>query len=268
MRHESRGELTASSRGTLITAAGSANTKGAWADLGSATGFSYEAITVWCYRGSSAADYLLDIGISDGSNRFVLIADLHMAGAKLAVEYGFHLTIPVRVPAGAQLSARVACSTLGATLDVGVVGHASGVAGVPGFSRSVALFAPATSRGIAVDPGGTANTKGSWAEITASSPERVAAMYGLVGFNGDIARASVASLLLDIGIGAATAEYVLYPNMHISWGATRDGPSICPRIPPFAAAIPAGTRIAARAQCGIITVGDRTIDLALYGLVP
>jgi hypothetical protein len=268
MRNESRGELTASSRGTLVTSAGTVNTKGSWVDLGSATGFAYEAITVWCYRGDIAANYMVDIGISDGSNRFVLVADLYLAGQKLAIEYGFHVTLPLRVPAGAQLSARVACSVVSRTLDVGIVGHSSGIGGAPGFSRCVALFTPASSRGIAVDPGGTANTKGAWAELTSSSPARVGAMFGLIGFNNDVARTATGSLLLDIGVGVASSEFVLYPNANVSWGATRDGPSNCPRVPPFACDVPAGTRIAARAQGSVTAAGDRAVDLALYGLVP
>lgn len=269
-RHESRGADTATSSGTNVTASSSANVKGSWSDLGGVTSFAYEAITV-CIGGSQVfVDQMIDVGISDGSNRHVLVADLYYAGSKQAAEQFFIVTIPVHVPAGAQLSARAAASngTGPPVIEVSLIGHASGLAGAPGFSRSVALFTPASSRGVAVDPGGTANTKGAWAQLTASSPADIAAMFGLVGYNADTARASTARALIDIGVGAAASEFVLYPNAALGWGATRDGPSNCPRIPIFGCNVAAGSRIAARAACSINTAGDRTVDLALYGLVP
>lgn len=266
-RHQSRGALS-TSRGTLLTASTTANAKGSWVNLGAVTDFPYESVTV-AVHAFVAIDYLVDIGISDGSNRFVLVPDLHVAAAKLANAQGFHLTIPVRVPAGAQLSARCSANnTSGSTIDVSVIGHAAGIGGSPGFSRCVALFTPASSRGIAVDPGASANTKGSWAEITASCPARIGGMFGLIGYNGDTARVAVAAMLLDIGVGVSSSEFVLYPNAHIWWSTIRDGPSNCPRVPLFACDIAAGTRIAARAQSNDTGAGDRTVDLALYGLVP
>lgn len=210
---------------------------------------------------------MLDIGISDGSNRFILCSDLHLAFRKIARGPGVQFHIPVHVPQGAQLSARVASSGISGINYLTVVGHSTGLGGAPGFSRCVALFTPASSRGIAVDPGATANTKGSWAQITASSPEDVGAMFGMIGYNGDISRAAAARSIIDIGIGAASSEFVLYPNALVSWGATRDGPSNCPRIPLFAANVAKTTHIAARSACSLNTAGDRTIDLALYGLV-
>jgi hypothetical protein len=267
-RTEARGDATGTSTGTTVTASASTNTKGTWVDLGAATTFAYEAVTLDLGVNSAAADYMVDIGISDGSNRFVLIADIHFAAAKTASEHGCQIYIPVHVPAGAQVSARLASSTGSATAAVIVHGHETGLAGTPGFSRCVALFTPATSRGIAIDPGGTANTKGTYAQITASCPNDIGAMFGLIGYNGDVARTAEAAALIDIALGAAASEQVLYPNAVVKWSATRDGPTNCPRIPLFACNVSATTRIAARAQCSDNVAGDRTVDLALYGLVP
>ena len=270
-RHESRGEDAGTSSGTK-PANTSANVKGSWVDLGAATGFAYEAFTVCVHSEGDAspvvADFMLDLGISDGSNRAIIVADLHCAFAKAIREQGLQIYIPVHVPAGAQLSARVASSVAAEALALVVIGHASGLGGAPGFSRCVALFTPRSSRGINVDPGGSANTKSGWTEITSSCPENIGAMFGLVGYDGDVSRAASASMLIDIGIGAASSEFVLYPNASIHWGAVKDGPSNCPRIPVFACNVPKTTRIAARAQCLHATDSDRDIDLALYGLVP
>lgn len=265
---ESRGEVTSgASTGTSVTSGGSSNTKGSWVDLGSVTSFAYEALTV-VIQDVASQNGLWDIGISDGSNRFVLIPDLYLAGIRVSNEQGFILTIPVHVPAGAQLSARWQASSASQAGRCHVIGHASGLGGAPGFSRVVSVFTPQTgSIGTAVDPGGTANTKGAWAQLVASASADIAGMFGFIGYNADTARAAAARALIDIGVGASSSEFVLYPNALVGWGATRDGPSNCPRIPPFACRVPSGTRIAARAACSTATAGDRTFDLALYGLV-
>lgn len=267
-RHESRGEQTGSSTGTTITASATANTKGSWTALGAATSFAYEGITVYLARNSAAVAYMIDIGIDDGAgNNFVLIPDLYFSALKQANEHNLAINIPVHVPAGALVEARVASSTaIANTLHCLIVGHSANPGGFPGFSRAVALFTPASSRGVAVDPGGTANTKGSWAALTASCPADVAAIFGVVGFNGDIARAAEARMLLDIGLGAAASEFVVVPDILIGWDLTWDGPNDI-FLQPFCARVPFGSRIAARAQCSINTAGDRTVDLALYGLV-
>lgn len=264
-RHESRGELTASSRGTLLTASGTANLKGSWTSLGSASSFAYEGITIYLSRPSAAANFMVDIGIDDGAgNNFVLVSNHYFAAQK--AEHNSAVFVPVHVPAGALIEARVACSTASATVDIVVVGHSANPGGFPGYSRAVALFTPSSSRGVTVDPGATADTEGSWAQLTASCPADIDAIFGVVGFNNDTARAAVfAGMLLDIGVGASSSEFDAVPNIAFGWEATWDGPNDV-FFGPFACTIAAGTRIAARAQCMINTAGDRSVDLALYGL--
>lgn len=262
--HEFRGYNTGTSQPATAVSNASANTKGSWSDIGGTTSFDYNAITL-VFSTGSASDYMADIGISDGSNRWNLISDLHLPFPYLANEQTIVLNLPLYVPSGSQLSLRVAGSVGSSTAALLVTGHASGLGGAPGFSKCVTLFTPASSRGIAVDPGGSANTKGSWTEIISSTPESIEAMFGVVGYNGDIARAATASMLLDIGIGSAGNEAVLYPDASFSWGATRDGPQGV-KIPVFACDVPSGSRLSSRAQCGIATAGDRTVDLGLYGL--
>jgi len=269
-RSEAIGALTSgNSRGTAITSSSSGSGfEGNWTDVGSPTNFAYEAITVSIFR-ASAGQHLIDLAISDGSDRFIIAENLHLDG-HLISEFGFQTYIPLHIPAGAQLSARNQSSGSSLAADILITGHETGLGGAPGFSRCVALYTDTGSGsrlGQAIDPGGTANTKGAWAEMTASCPNDIAAMFGLIGHNGDVSRAVGAAALIDIGVGSAGNEFVVYPNARVGWSTARDGPSICPRIPLFAADVPSGTRIAARAACSINTAGDRTVDLALYGLV-
>lgn len=272
-RHETRGVLKSGrTDNTEVAGGGSVNTKGSWFNLEAVTSFAYEALTVSLYSGGDASpsviDAMLDIAIGDGASRVIIIPDLYCPFRKLVREQGYTLTLPIHVPEGSQLSARVATHAVGESVNVSVIGHASGLGGAPGFSRVITLFTPSSSRGVAIDPGGTANTLGSWTQLASGSAADIGGMFGLLGYNADTARTASAKMLLDIGIGASGFESVIYPRALVCWGATRDGPSNGVRIPPFACSVPSNTRVVARAQCSDNVAGDRTVDLALYGLVP
>lgn len=270
-RHESCGEDTASSRGTTITS-GVANAKGSWATIKTATGFTYEGVTVYFANNAGTAatfDFMVDIGIDDGAgNVFVIVPDIHWAPCYRASEHNLALSIPVHVPSGSKLVARAACSNglSAGTISCIIVGHSANPGGFPGYSHAVALFTPSLSRGVAIDPGAVTNTKGAWAQLIASCPNDIEAIFGVIGFNGDTSRAATGSALLDIGIGAAAAEFIILPDFSFTWGLTWDGPNDV-FFQSVACVIPTGTRVAARGQCSHATAGDRTWDIALYGLV-
>jgi len=93
----------------------------------------------------------------------------------------------------------------------------------------------------AVYPSLTANTKGSWVELTDSSPIDASAFSVMIAyaFEGS-------DYLVDIGIGPAGSEQTVVSNLLVTVGTIGGNcPGIVQRIP---TAIKAGTRIAARAQ--------------------
>ena len=96
------------------------------------------------------------------------------------------------------------------------------------------------SRGTTITTSATANTKGLYSQIVAStsiSAERIIIMAG--GANaGQI-------MLIDVAIGAAAAEKDIAPNLHYHLGPTVSRPAA---IWEFPIHIPLGTRISARAQ--------------------
>jgi hypothetical protein len=84
----------------------------------------------------------------------------------------------------------------------------------------------------------TANVKGSWTELIASTAEDYDAL--LVAF---AISASNTSHLIDIGIGASAAEVVVMADIHTSIANNITEWVVIPK------ALPAGTRIATRSQC-------------------
>ena len=138
----------------------------------------------------------------------------------------------------------------------------------------------------AVYPSLTANTKGSWVELTSSSEIDASAITVMISY-----AYGGADYLVDVGIGALGSEQVLISNLSVSIGTASYGDkrSFNIRVP---IAIPAGTRISARVQatgtstsrmirCGVllehngqstgghvITLGATTADSGGIGVDP
>jgi hypothetical protein len=259
------GAVTATSTGTLLTASATANAKGAWATVGTAAR-PFETVHVFVGASSAAADYVIDIGISDGTNSFAIAEDLRLAARKAAGDMFLAYHLPIRIPE-ATVTARIASSTASATLRIVIVGSSSSLLSVGGFSKCEALYGPATSRGITIDPGATANTKGAWVQINAglASYETMDALLIGIGPNADTARNAASTGLLDIGFGTAGNQYVAVGN--ILWGFTTTSDTPFPSVVgPIPVSVPTGTAIWARTQSTNSANGDRTIDLSLWGL--
>jgi len=264
-RTENRGAITASTNATTITAAASANTKGSYADIGAVTSFDYEAVSLMFGNSSAAADFVFDLSINVGGNRFIIADDLRHCDVKDGHWAQYHM-LPIHVPAGSQLSIRCASSVLSTTLDILIVGHSSSLFGGPGYSRCIALYTPSSSRGINCDPGATNNTK-TRTQITASTPQRVVALMVGSGGGGDASRSAVHRWLFDIEQGGAGSEQVIIPNIYQGCNSTGDLPTQTV-LGPFPCDIAAGTRLSCNIQDSNNTSGDRVLDIALHGFVP
>lgn len=253
--------------GTTITSG--ADAKGSWVDIGGTTSFAFKRMVANLVNNNTANDMIVDIGINVGGNRFVIAENLTFHTARRAIQDPTaYYDLPLYVPAGAQLSARCHAAANTETAQVSITGFSNGVGGMAPFSRCRQLYTPsANENGVAIDPGGTVNTKGAWTEITASSGFHAAAIMFSFGFNDDIIRAADARAVLDIGIGAASSEQILLADFLLGWGVLMDGPFI-PSLPILPFYIPSGTRIIARAQCSHNTAGDRTFGLAMWGFEP
>lgn len=115
---------------------------------------------------------------------------------------------------------------------------------IPGALESnVAVTSNATRIGTTVTAGGTAHTKGSWAELIASTGADAEGVYVKVV---DVAASGVAtSMLLDIGTGAAASETVLLPDLLVGYAGEDQSMG---RGYFFPVSIASGTRISARCQ--------------------
>lgn len=264
-RAQTLGVNTTNSTGTTVTASATANSFGSWASLGQ-TAFAWNWLNLMVAQ-TAASDKVIEIGVSsDNSTWYAIASGIRLAGLKSA-DIIQSIALPLRVGSGMYVAVRIKASTGSHVLNVSVCGSSVGMKGGTGYSRAIQLYSEgATSRGVAIDPGGTANTKSAWTQLTASTSASVDSVYVMVGQNADVTRTATATALLDIGVGAASSEFAMVPNLFMRWTTALDGPQF--NIGPIPCAIPAGSRVTARAQCTDITAGDRTLDVGVIGFVP
>lgn len=110
-----------------------------------------------------------------------------------------------------------------------------------------------TSRATSIASSTTANTKGSWVELDASTAFAVDGFFVYIGRNSG----ANFDVLVDIGIGVLDSEVVLVPDLLYSTGDTA-GEAIFIPIP---MSIASGTRISARCQDRVASA--TTIDVAI-----
>jgi hypothetical protein len=258
------GVNAAASTGVTTTASGSANTKGAWAQLISATAYDSQWLMIGVGELSgSLASYLLDIGIGGAGSEVVLIPDLAVYVYIATVTVVRYVCVPVAIPAGTRVAARIQASTGGVTANVSLHLIACGIDAPPGLHRVEAcgaLTAASTGTQLA-DPGGTANTDGAWTQLIAATGFDYRHMIILASNGGSYS--SAPSHLLDIAVGGSGAEVEVVGDVWIV------GPQQIKQSPAalsLPTRIEAGSRIAARHRCSSVTSGDRRLTVAVYGV--
>lgn len=258
----------ASSKALLVNSHASANTKGSWTELIASTARPATSILVEISQGGTTvpADLLVDVAIGASSSEQIIIPDLTISnGSSLFYTRMSPLLIPFNIPAGTRIAARCQSSWTSDSVRIQVTLQSGGW-------NSPAPLAVMTAYGVntadsgatSIDPGGSANTKGSWVQITSSTTRDTRALILGTGNQGNQSRSNQ-NWLVDIATGGSGSERVIIADQALTAGTNDDlvGPS---HLGPFAIYIPSGTRIAARAQCSLTDATDRLFDLAVYTL--
>ena len=256
---------TANSRGVLCPNCGSAaHVKGNWGQVIASTPKDSAGLLVFFVNVGAAtnSEFLYDIGVGASGSEQVLIANILYTGRQ---HTGHAMFFPIFVPAGTRLSTRIQNFSGGnyTGIYIQIVLLSQPLLGSSPLSVCTTYGANAsTTRGVSIDPGAAANTKGAWTEIVASS-NRLRYLGIAFGLQANTIRAD-GGRLFDIGIGAASSEQVIIPDIFIAEGGIAD------LDPPhnlwFPVDIPAGTRISVRQQSTITDATDRLLDIVLYGM--
>jgi hypothetical protein len=248
--------------GTTVTSSASANVKGSYTTIGTA-GFSYDGF--WLHitntQGGTAYRYMVDLAVNNGGSDQIIVAnaffDGSIGGAYYQTAGSFLPFFPVSVPKSGVLKARCSATTGSGTVAVSVQGMQGDNRIIRPF-RGVVNDTPFTNGDPTTGITTSGTTQSAWSGIIASTSVRYAAIYvsessvggnpGLIGYRA------------DIGFGAAASERVLFSIVTTAYTYTMPGSA----LGPYPCDLPAGTRLAARAQSSYNAAG--TYYPIIYGL--
>lgn len=269
---------TTENRKVTVTASGTVNTKGSWTELLASTSQDCHLLGVGVYNtrvSGSNTGTLVDIGIGGSGSETVLISNL-LAGYKPFLSGGVSSeahqvgsAFPIFVPAGSRLSARSQAVIVSDTVEVGVrlLSSPNSFVSDQRQGGNVITYGAdaANSRGTLISAPGTAHTKSSWVEMTASTTQPHSALIATVqGHTSTFQKYQ--TMLVDVGFGASGSEEVLIPDIFVmSWGT--EGIFILDAdlgAMSIGRTIPVGTRLAMRAQYSTTLGGD--LSVCLHGV--
>jgi hypothetical protein len=236
-------QIVDTSAAVTVTANSTAHTKGSYAELIASTSGDVSLLYVRVFGIGAAATNtatLLDIATGASGSETAIVSNIAVgAAADAGTARGIQFAVPIKIPSGTRISARIqSVVTGGKTASVLVSAiNASDYATAP-TNVDVIGGNTANSEGISFS-----GASGTWVEATASTSRAYRAVVGV--FSSHDAVIANITAFCEIGIGASGSE--------VSFGSTRVGYDAGERTglePPnlylFGRNIPAGSRLAVR----------------------
>jgi hypothetical protein len=261
------------SPGVTVALPASANTKSSWVEVTAATAgdvIELALVAVGTTSSGNNSATLIDIGTGASGSETVIVADIP-AGFTNTTGSGIPglVRLPVSIPSGTRVAVRAASQRTSANINVPVMfNYGSRHPGIafPGTEFDTYGAQSASSNGAEVTPNASANTNGSWVQLTASTARDhrgfLLLTQGWGGTAGGAISMNAHGFVLELGAGGSGSEVVL-GSVHVrtSTAEVRQGP--WPDWPIWRS-IPAGTRIAARCRCS--NASGVSIDAVAIGI--
>ena len=261
-RLATEGEDTGNSRGTQVDSSTTANTKGSFTEIVASTPFDADGIVI--FVGAANADsFLLDVAVGASASEQVVIPDIR---SDLKGSVAAHFIAPISIAASSRISVRVADDVASARnyfMGIGLLPKSFFASEALGRATAYGVVT-GDSGGTQIDPGANANTKGSYAQIVASTTNPMKMLCVSFATAAGNHNMTTYSGLVDIAVGAAASEQIIFDNIHTRCDSISDNLSPV-FLGPIPVNIPSGTRVAVRAQSNITDATDRLFDVVIYG---
>lgn len=259
------GSTPSTSKGVTVTAPSSANTKAAWTTLVASTSQAATGIIVTITSTNPSANeaVLVDIGTGAAGSETVIAPNLPAGGTgHTSVFMAHQYVLPRVIASGTRIAARYQTtrpSSFGViAVHVGIM-YADGLIDY-GTIETLGV-STGTSLGTSVDPGATANTKGSWVSLGTTGK---AWRKLLVAATSQATAAGVNpySWMIDIAT-ANDGSGIIVPDLPISRHyATTITPGVSAPLDIVAAS---GVTLYARAACSSNEATTRNLHIAVIG---
>jgi hypothetical protein len=266
------GVNTAATLGTAVTSNATADTKGAWTTLISATAADCALLSVtlqfdiatYVGNGITAA---VDIGIGIMGSELVLIPNLVICQGwgSNGCEAMVQTAIPLQIPAGTRIAARCQDNSGGEIVNVMAVLYDAGFTQIEGAAGvdAIGFSAAATSGTLLATPSGL-DTPGAFTTLITATARDYAGLFIAVdaGPVGSQSFFNDGQALIDLAIGSSGNEKIIVPSRYWT-NPTQYVPgffdaSFVPVI------VAAGQRLSARCQTS--SSGPDTLALTAYGV--
>lgn len=253
-----------STTGVTVTADAAANTKGAWAELIAATTHETDLLRVSLIRTAVAASgvdtsSLLDVGVGAAGSEQVLVPNL-LVGSK-PVATALAMDVPVRIPAGVRVAARLQSASGGKTAEVLATVMGGGMPEITGSIVTAYGITTASSTGTTTAAPAVANTKGAWTQIVAATTAPIRWLLVCMQCRANTQQSAVTATV-DIGVGGSGSEKVVVPDIWIETSAAEVVWYVPITVP---VDIGIGSRLAVRAQATSTAAGG-VFQVAVYGI--
>lgn len=224
---------------TMVTAGGTANTKGTAQTLGT-TVSAWSGFTLIVHTSSSSsARFLIDVDTNgDGAYE---VQNLFAQPGTATNNGAISFSLPLTVAAGSVVKVRAQSSGVSLTLQAMIVGEVASSSVYPGFTTYTDLGADTTNtRPSTID----VPLNNTWVQYVASTAANYSAFIVMAGDNGTAPDASL-GVVASLGVGAAASEVSIYK---FAFTVTTTGP-LAPRAVSRViwAPVVAGQRLAVRA---------------------
>ena len=241
-----------------------ANTKGSWTSLVSATAHEYQGLIVNIPQTEIVNDYLLDIAIQKpgGSGQEVIAPDLLVPMRKDTHQCIGPYKLLVHVPEGSEIFGRAQRSGSGARwISPTLHGITQGFRGFRGGSYYVNLGAlTATSRGTVMSPDAVANQyPAAYTTLAASNDHD---LHHIILAVDTVTSTSLSDANYQVEISYGANDQPVIDAAQFSSGTAHD--LVLPFTQDFFCFIPGGNAIKARVRSSSTS---QDIGLAAYGLV-
>jgi hypothetical protein len=268
-RQETNTTVPSTAGGTVVTASSTIHTKGAYAELITATAFDtcyVEILMSGASVAATATSILVDIAIGAAASETDIISNLNAGGASIfstanTSTGGQKYAFPLYIPAGSRVSAR--CQALISSDTVNVAIRLLGGPTSPVWAgQQVTTYGAniGTSLGVSVAQG-ISDAEGTFTEITSATTAPMSWLSWGVGTAADTTIIG-GTALIDVGVGSATETVVMENFMYGQGNSEAIGFVGFAGVP---VSVPTGQRLAARLSRDT-GGGAEAHDVILYGV--